>query len=438
MTVPRQAEETRPEPPGPLRRGALEVLTTLRAANHEAYFAGGCVRDEVLGVEPKDWDIATSAKPEAVMALFPRCVPVGISFGVVRVLHAGFEYEVATFRADGDYDDHRRPSTVRWASAREDVYRRDFTINGLLGDPFAPEDERVVDFVGGVEDLKRRLIRAIGDPSARFTEDYLRMIRAVRFAARFGFAIHPDTMAAIVAMSSRVVDVSAERIGQELDRLLSEGGQPVGLKLLAQTGLLPHLLPELSDGALNGPMMPGPAALAPDELPSWLTRAADRLSGVGRCEVALGWALLLWERLELVEGVARRLRMSRARAQAIAEIISAGHTLTDFAALTAHVRKRTLRLPTAQLAIAAAHHAGAVEQARAAHEALASWSAADLTPPPLINGKDLAARGHRPGPAFASALTAVEDAQLDGAITEREAALALAERVLSARSGAAP
>lgn len=435
MSVPRQADETVPEPPGPLRRGAIEVLTTLRAAGHEAYFAGGCVRDEVLGVEPKDWDIATSAKPEAVMALFPRCVPVGISFGVVRVLHAGFEYEVATFRADGDYDDHRRPSSVRWASAREDVYRRDFTINGLLGDPFAPDGERVVDFVGGLEDLRGGLIRAIGDPGARFDEDYLRMIRAVRFAARFGFAIHPDTTAAIVRMSSRVVDVSAERIGQELDRLLSEGGQPVGLTLLAQTGLLPHLLPELSDAAATGPM-PGPAALTPEELPSWLTRAAERLAGVGRCDVALGWALLLWERPELADGVARRLRMSRARAQAMAEIIAAGHTLTRWAGLATHVRKRTLRLPTALLAIEAAHHAGAIEQAQAAREALASWSAAELSPPPLINGKDLASLGHRPGPGFARALAAVEDAQLDGAIHDREAGLALAEHVLSAGRGA--
>lgn len=431
MTVPRQPDETQPAQPSPLRQGAIDVLTTLRGAGHEAYFAGGCVRDEVLGVEPKDWDIATSAKPDAVMALFLRCVPVGISFGVVRVLHAGFEYEVATFRADGDYDDHRRPSSVRWASAREDVYRRDFTINGLLGDPFATANERVVDFVGGLEDLKNGLIRAIGDPSARFTEDYLRMLRAVRFAARFGFAIHPDTMAAIVAMSSRVVDVSAERIGQELDRLLSEGGQPVGLALLAQSGLLPHLLPELTDPSHAG-ALPGPAALSPNELPSWLTRAADRLSGVGRCDIALGWALLLWEQPQVVDGIARRLRMSRARAQAIAEIVSAGHTLVDWAQLTTHVRKRTLRLPTAQLAIEAAHHAGAVDQARAAREALASWSAAELAPAPLINGKDLAALGHRPGPAFARALYAVEDAQLDGAIADREAALALAQQILSA------
>ena len=388
------------------------------------------MRDEVLGVEPKDWDIATSARPEAVMALFPRCVPVGISFGVVRVLHGGFEYEVATFRADGDYDDHRRPSSVRWASAREDVLRRDFTINGLLGDPFAPDHERVVDFVGGLEDLKDGLIRAIGDPRARFDEDYLRMIRAVRFAARFGFAIHPDTMAAIAAMSSRVVDVSAERIGQELDRLLSEGGQPVGLTLLAKSGLLPHLLPELGDALPTGAL--GPAAMSEDELPSWLGRAVTRLGAVGRCEVALGWALLLWERPELVDALGRRLRMSRSRTQAIAEIVAAGHSLVDWARLPTHVRKRTLRLPTAALAIAATHHAGATDQAQAAREALERWPETELAPAPLINGKDLAALGHRPGPGFAKALLAVEDAQLDGLLADREAALALAAKVLSA------
>lgn len=416
--------------PHPLRDGALDVLSTLRRAGYEAFFAGGCVRDEVLGVEPKDWDIATSARPEEVMAQFARSIPVGIAFGVVRVLVRGFEYEVATFRADGDYADHRRPTSVSWASAREDVLRRDFTINGLLSDPFAAAGEQVVDFVGGLEDLERGLIRAIGEPRLRFEEDYLRMIRAVRFAARFGFEIDPATFDAVVAMSSRIVDVSAERIGQEMDRLLSEGGQQVGLDLLAQTGLLSHILPELAEMTLSL----GPGPLRPDQFPPALRAALERLKGLTRCPPALGWALLLWDRQSVhddVGEVTRRLRMSKTMGSTITEIIEAGHTITRWDTLSESVRKRTLRLETAPLALEAARLAGASEASQAARLALAGWSPSDLRPAPLINGRDLAARGHRPGPRFALALTAVEDAQLEGRLPDRDAALALAEQVLA-------
>jgi poly(A) polymerase len=426
MVVPRQPDETT-QPAARLRGGALEVVARLRAAGFEALFAGGCVRDEALGVEPKDWDVATSARPDEVMALFERSIPVGVAFGVVRVVVRGHEYEVATFRADGDYADHRRPTSVSWASAREDVLRRDFTINGLLSDPFAEGGAKVVDFVGGLEDLRNGLIRAIGDPRLRFEEDYLRMIRAVRFAARFGFAIDPATFAAVVAMSSRIVDVSAERIGQEMERLLSEGGQGVGLDLLARTGLLPHVVPELADMAL----VPGPAAMDVDDFPAALTAAIERMQGLQRCEPSLGWALLLWDRRAAVEDIARRLRMSRAMTAAIAEIIDAGHTITRWGELRVSEQKRTLRLTHAAQALIAARQSGHREASEAAAAALTGWPEEALRPSPLINGRDLTALGYRPGPGFAVALTAVEDAQLEGRVADREAALALAVTVLT-------
>ena len=338
---------------------------------------------------------------------------------MVRVVVRGFEYEVATFRADGDYADHRRPNSVSWASAREDVLRRDFTINGLLCDPFAPEGERVVDYVDGLADLDRGLIRAIGDPVLRFEEDYLRMLRAVRFAARFSFAIDLATFDAVAAMGSRIVEVSAERIGQELDRLVSEGGQTVGVTLLAKTGLLAHILPELSDGL----------ALGPDSLPALVEAATTRLARIGRCDPVFGWALLLWDRPEAIEPIAKRLRMSRATERQIVEVVTAGHRIGRWTTLTVAEQKRLLRLPRGPDAVAAAGIAGHTEASEHAKEALRRWDGA-LRPAHLITGIDLKAAGFSPGPTFAKALLAVEDAQLEDRVTDREAALAIAKAIL--------
>lgn len=242
------------------------------------------------------------------------------------------------------------------------------------------------------------------------------------------FAIDPATFAAVLAMSSRIVDVSAERIGQEMERLLSEGGQVVGLDLLARTGLLPHVVPELADMAL----VPGPAAMDVDDFPAALTAAIARMRGLQRCEPSLGWALLLWDKRAAVEDIARRLRMSRAMTTAIAEIIDAGHTIARWTELRVSEQKRTLRLTHAAQALTAARQSGHREASEAARAALTGWPEEALKPAPLINGRDLTALGYRPGPGFAVALTVVEDAQLEGRVADREAALALAVTVLTA------
>jgi len=412
------------------------VVKTLRDAGFEALFAGGCVRDQVLGLVPKDWDIATSARPEEVLGLFAKAIPVGIQFGVVRVIVAGHEYEVATFRADGVYEDHRRPASVTWAGAREDVYRRDFTINGLLEDPFADDETgrsgRVIDFVGGLEDLRRGVIRAIGVAEQRFEDDYLRLLRAVRFAARFGFPIEAATLAAVKALAPRVNHVSAERIGAELDRILSDGGQALGMELLAETGLLRHLLPEL-DGLLGTAL--GPAALSFDEFPGPLATTLSRLARLGRCEPLMGWAVLLWEHAADVQTIALRLRMSRAMGRDLAELIEAGHRIASWESLRVAEQKRVLRLAMGPRAV---DLAGLVEppgasthtSAELARRALATWSTAELKPAPLLNGADLKAAGFSPGPAFREALLAIETEQLEGRLTHKEDALALARRII--------
>src|SRR5207244_6165496 len=222
---------------------ALEIVRRLREAGHEAYFAGGCVRDELLGREPFDFDVATSAPPETVRRLFSRTVPVGAQFGVILVVEDGVAFEVATFRSDDAYVDGRHPSRVHFGSAREDALRRDFTINGLFLDPLGG---RVVDFVEGQADLRAGVIRAIGDARARIAEDRLRMLRAVRLAARLRFTIEPGTHAAIVAAAPTVIDIAGERIGDEVVKILTEGAARRGFELLAESGLLDAVLPEIA------------------------------------------------------------------------------------------------------------------------------------------------------------------------------------------------
>src|SRR6185503_13759125 len=217
------------------RSRAIDIVRRLRPAGHEAYFAGGSVRDQLLGREPDDFDIATSAPPDTVRALFPRTVPVGAQFGVILVLEGGEPFEVATFRSDDAYVDGRRPTKVHFVSAREDAFRRDFTINALFLDPMT---DTVVDFVAGEADLRAGVIRAIGDAGARIAEDRLRMLRAVRLAARLGFTIEPATLAAIRAAAPTITDIADERIGDEVVKILTEGAARRGFELLADTGLL--------------------------------------------------------------------------------------------------------------------------------------------------------------------------------------------------------
>ncbi|MDP6561200.1 MAG: CCA tRNA nucleotidyltransferase, partial [Candidatus Binatia bacterium] len=226
----------------PQREMALYIIERLRRSGFEAYLAGGCVRDKLLGKEPKDYDIATNARPEAVQRIFPRTVPVGSQFGVVMVMLEGESLEVATFRFDGPYLDGRHPSQVRFGSMEEDIMRRDFTINGMMYDPTR---DRVIDLVEGAKDIKRRVIRAIGDARRRFEEDHLRMLRAVRIAAGLDFTIDENTLQAIQEQAAMITRIAWERIGEEITRLLTEGSARKGFDLLDATGLLPVLLPEV-------------------------------------------------------------------------------------------------------------------------------------------------------------------------------------------------
>ena len=221
---------------------AIAIVKRLREAGYESYLAGGCVRDMLLGKTPQDYDITTNARPDDVVKIFPKTVPVGAQFGVILVIVEGQPFEVASFRYDGPYLDGRRPAQVRYGSLQEDILRRDFTINGMIYDPMA---DQMIDLVGGRRDLDSKLVRAIGNPRSRFEEDRLRMIRAVRFAASLDFTIENETFAAICELASSITEISWERIGEELTRILTEGGAKAGFELLDRTGLLKVLLPEI-------------------------------------------------------------------------------------------------------------------------------------------------------------------------------------------------
>ncbi len=417
------SETPSPASDSTLRRGATAIVRRLREAGYEAVFAGGCVRDAIMGVAPKDYDIATSAEPAAIMEIFPRCVPVGIQFGVVRVVDGDRVYEVATFRADRGYTDGRRPDAVSWSSSRDDVLRRDFTINGLLQDPLALAEGAaaalggaIIDHVGGQADLRAGIIRAIGDPYARFDEDKLRLLRALRFAARFDFQIEPHTWAAIASHANDISQVSVERVTQELSRLLTEGGAARGLELLDASGLGRRILPEV---------------------PS-LASARERFVGAGPLDEAVGYAALLLDVASLpadADGFGQRHRLATTLARHIGAAIETARAISGWADLGVAAQKRHLRGPAASTAFEAAEMA-----ARAGQLDAGAWAAAradrdryselDLNPPRLIGGRDLIAAGHQPGPRFQQVLDAVEDAQLEGRVSTKAAAQQLAESLL--------
>lgn len=419
------------------------IVEALRSADHSAYFVGGCVRDRLLGLPVGDYDIATSATPAEIAALFPGSRLVGASFGVVLV----GDVEVATYRSDLSYRDGRHPDAVRFEiDPRRDARRRDFTINGLFLDPFTGQ---VLDFVDGQADLSARVVRAIGDPAARFAEDRLRMLRAVRFAARLGFEIEPGTFEAIRERAPSIHAIAAERIRDELTRILTEGGARRGFELLWETGLLNELLPEVV--AFRGVEQP------PEFHPEgdvW-THVLMMLGMLDRPTATLAWGTLLHDvgkpetfaRLdrirfnghvergaELARNICARLRFSHDDSAQIVALVANHMRFADAHRMKDSTMKRFLRLPRFEehlelhrLDCLASH--GRLDNYRLVKQRFESAAPEEIRPTRLLTGSDLIAAGWTPGPEFAAILDQVEDAQLERRIHSKEEALALAFKI---------
>ena len=429
------------------RQNALAIVECLRAAGYQAYWAGGCVRDLVMGREAKDYDVATDAVPGVVAELFPGSLMVGAQFGVAMVAADAGLTEVATFRSDGLYVDGRHPSEVRYSKTpEEDVRRRDFTINGLMYDPVK---ERVLDFVGGQDDIRARRLRTIGEPAARFREDRLRMLRAVRFAARFDFLIDPATADAIRQLAPAIQEVSAERIRDEILKILTEGAARRGFELLDQMGLLNEVLPEVK--RLQGVAQP------PEFHPEgdvW-THTLMMLEGLGKGgqpvtpTLALGVLLhdigkpatfRVRERIrfdghveigvKIAENICWRFKLSSRETERVAELVGQHMRFKDFGQMKRSTQLRFLaldgfaeHLELHRLDCLASH--GNLDVYEAARQMMLETPAEVVRPAPLVNGHDLIALGYQPGPRFKEILDAVRDAQLEGQITTREQGLAL-------------
>lgn len=423
-------------------RAARAVIERLVGAGHIAYFAGGCVRDLLRGESPTDFDVATDATAVEVQALFPRTVPVGAQFGVVLVLIDGQPIEVASFRADAEYRDGRHPTGVRPATPEEDARRRDFTVNGMFRDAQSGD---VIDVVGGRADLDARVIRAIGDPAARFGEDRLRMLRAVRLAARLDYAIEPATFAAIRTHAAAITEVSWERIGDEIVRILTEGAARRGFALLDESGLLVHVLPEIA-------LMKG-VEQSPDYHPEGdvFTHTLLLLAELRQPSVELALAALLHDvakrdcaerrpdgritfyghaeiGAEKAVAICQRLRRSRETWERVEWLVR--HHLRI--AQAPQMRRSTLRrflaephidelLELARIDVLASN--GNLEAYEFCKRAQAAFDDEPIKPPPLLRGRDLLELGYPSGPLFAEILGAVEERQLEGELSTREAAL---------------
>lgn len=410
----------------PLHDAAVAVARVLLDAGFESYFAGGCVRDRLLGGVPDDYDIATAARPDDVRRLFPRAHGVGESFGVMLVRHGGHEFEIATFRHDGTYADGRRPSDVRFSDAREDAFRRDFTVNGLFEEPLTGT---LVDFVGGESDLKARIVRAIGDPHARFAEDHLRLLRGVRFAARFGFAIEPTTSTAMRDHAVKLDLIARERIGGEVRRMLEHPTRAAAVSLLSQHDLD---VPTLHDSSLSGVDRHLTTALA--ALEAVVEGDLARFGLLDR-NVPVGAALAAWAldrhgevALESPERVAEvwreALLLSNREVSDLAAALGGVRLMRTWGDLNLAGRKRAVAramAPWSQVLVA-------VDSPRIG-DAIAGWRAAtdpaSIAPPPILTGDDLIRAGFAPGPEFRTWLDAAYDAQLEGRIRSLDEALLL-------------
>ena len=446
------------------KQHATEIVLTLRHQGHQAYFAGGCVRDLLLNREPADYDVATDAIPREVMQIFPETYAVGEQFGVVlvpdlssdeRVPDSGIPLrsigkaiEVATFRCDVAYSDGRHPDEVRFSQdPREDVQRRDFTINGMMLDPAT---NNVLDFVGGRDDLKAGIVRAIGDPERRFTEDKLRMLRAVRFAARFDYQIDPATMAAIQKLAPKIHQVSCERIREELTKMLTEGHAKRAFQLLDESCLLLEVLPEIA--AMKGVEQPPQyhpegdvfvhTLLLLDKLPAGTSKtlawgallhdvgkpptfrvAPDRIRFDGHVEVGV----------KMAAEILRRLRFSNYETDQILALVDNHMRFADVHRMKQSTVKRFLRLPAFNEhlelhRIDCLSSNGNLDSYDYMLQQQRSTPPEEVRPKPLVTGRDLIQAGYTPGPRFKEILSAVEDAQLEGRLAAREQAMEFVRR----------
>lgn len=418
-----------------------QIISKLQQAGFEAYFAGGCVRDSLRGVSPKDYDIATNARPEEVEPLFSKTIPVGISFGVLLIVLEGETYEVATFRSEGDYQDGRHPSRVTFSSLEEDAKRRDFTVNGLYLDT---RTNQVIDFVEGQKDLQNRLIRTIGDPEKRFLEDHLRMMRAIRFAVQLDFEIEAPTFQAIKKHADKLNSISPERIRDEFSKILTSPNPARGLRLLDEAGLCRQFLPEIEqmkgveqpseyhpegdvyihtlmllEGLKNAELELAMGALLHDVAkPATFVRASDRIRFHGHDVLGA----------KMAETICRRLTFSNQQTELIVSLVLEHLRFKDVFNMRLSTLKRFLSLPRFDLhleqhrldCLASHKNLDAYEFAKQKYEDFLKQP-----PPPLklLTGEDLKQMGFTPGPVFSKILREVEDQILEGKIIEKQDAI---------------
>ena len=452
------------------KQAAIHIIRTLRERGHKAYLVGGCVRDLLLGREPADYDVATDATPQQVMQIFPKTWAVGAQFGVVlvpidheitrspdqqiedstnpqeeldRLATQSHAIEVATFRSDGLYTDGRHPDEVTFArEAKEDVQRRDFTINGLLLDP---TDNQVIDYVGGLSDLRHEIIRTIGSPEKRFSEDKLRMLRAVRFAARFGYSIDKETFTAIQRLAPQIHQVSKERVRDELTKMLTEGHARRAFELLDSSGLLHEVLPEIEK--MKGVEQPPEYHPEGDVWVHTLILLEQLKAG---CPRTLAWGALLHDvgkpptfrvapdrirfdgHVEVGEAIAtdlcRRLKMSNDDTEQIVALVGNHMRFGDTFKMKESTLKRFMRLPRFEEHLELHRIDVLASNGNLAVHAFLSQTLADtpqseMRPAPLVTGHDLIEMGHKPGPKFREILAALEDLQLEGKLKTRDEAL---------------
>jgi poly(A) polymerase len=435
----------------PMERTAREIAKRLRERGHIAYFAGGCVRDMVRGLPAKDFDIATNATPDVVQKIFPHTYAVGAHFGVIVVVENGSNFEVATFRSDGAYLDHRHPIEVRFSSPEEDAKRRDFTINGMF---FDPEGNEVIDFVGGRTDIEKKIIRAIGDAAARFSEDRLRMLRAVRFATVLGYEIENETWKALAENAESINEISAERIRDELVKIFISPQRVRGWDLLDESGLMRVVLPELE--AMKGCLQP--EQFHPEGDVFQHTRLMLELLPE-EVSVPLVFAVLLHDVAKpvtatidqtgrirfnehdrigaaMTESIMERLRFSRAEIDSAVEMVRQHMVFKDVPKMRMAKLKRFMARPTFEEELelhrvdcASSHRM--MENYEFLLQKREEFANEPIIPPPLVRGDDLIGLGMKPGPKFGEILEAVETRQLEGALKDREEALEWVKREYS-------